>query len=531
MKSIIVLCEEFLQEEFGRLTIPNHRIYCFPPPASGKTAPDPEYGGDMLLVQITAASPVQDLLSRLSPAERSPVLLFERRENRIYYVASANFSAEVLAALETLWGSALQQMSYPEDKWGERFPSLALTSYEREIRKTVLYGATRRSFETNRAAYMPALQNNGYYMFVWELAKCELEDYAVNKDLHYYLHGKRLEEFSAILAAHSGGEILFSDISFAYILLNAPDSRSAAARTHTLQRMVAELVAAGGKQNAFCFLSDFIPDITKVPEAYAAFGKACASRFFCREAKLLSPTYIHSHRRWIDSDLIASTMAQVKHLIRVDIAGQTLVDCVRKLYLEIIKPSMSYMLYYVITEALLICLEQEQAAKSALDTFNDPHLLLQTPYLSVEESCDRVLTCIAELGNPAAGRYAIQSDLVKEAVAYMEAHAAEELRIAVMARKINVNPAYLGQRFKAETGYSIKDYAARLRIQMAKMRLLRSNSSIAVIASDLGFSDYSSFSKMFKKHMGVSPTRYRYIHGNDSPVGGVESHFSPEIQW
>lgn len=531
MRRITVLCESPLAQKMAGCRISDHEIICLPPLLAGKPLPKPDSREDVLVVQLTSASVVQDFLSYLSGAERSPILLFELTgEKEGYCVASAGFPDGVLKELERLLGIELRRASYPDDVWSQRFAGLILPPKTREIRKTILYGICPENFESIRSEYAQGLKNGGYYMFVWELAKCELEDYAVNKDLHYYLHAKRLEEFSAVLAAHTGGEILFSDISFAYILLNAPDSKSAALRMRALQHMTAELAAVSGERNAFCFLSDLIPDIAHVPSAYAAFGRACASRFFCREARVLSPSYISAHKRWIDSRLIADTMEQVKHLIQIDLAGQALADLVRKLYIEVIKPSMSYMLYYVITESILICLEQEQSAKMVLDMFNDPHLILQTPYLSVEESCEKVLSCIAELSGQKTGRYAVQSDLVKETIRYIDEHIACEIRIGALAQRINVSPAYLGQRFKAEMGCTIKDYAAKRRLQQAKTRLLRSSDPIAIIASDMGFSDYSCFSRMFKKYAGVSPSQYRQLHANDSPVGGIETHFSPEIR-
>lgn len=531
MKRITVLCEGALAQKMAGRRIPDYEIICLPPLLAGKPLPKPDSQEDVLAVQLTAASAAQDFLSHLSGAKRALILLFELTGEKVgYCAASSDFPDSVLAGLERLLDIELRRAVYPDENWAQRFAAIILPPKKREIRKTILYGISPEEFESVRSEYAPALKNGGYYMFVWELAKCELEDYAVNKDLHYYLHAKRLEEFSAVLAAHTGGEILFSDISFAYILLNAPDSRSAALRTRALQHVAAELAAVSGERNAFCFLSDFIPDIAHVPRAYAAFGKACASRFFCREARVLTPSYISAHKHWIDSGLIADTVEQVKHLIQIDLAGQALADRIRKLYIEIIKPSMSYMLYYVITESILICLEQEQSAKMVLDTFNDPHLILQTPYLSVEESCERVLRCIAELSGQKTGRYAVQSDLVKETVSYIDAHINSEIRIGVLAQRINVSPAYLGQRFKAETGSTIKDYAAKRRLQLAKTRLLRSNDPIAIIASDLGFSDYSCFSRLFKKYAGISPSQYRKLHFNDSPVGGIETHFSPEIR-
>lgn len=74
--------------------------------------------------------------------------------------------------------------------------------------------------------------------------------------------------------------------------------------------------------------------------------------------------------------------------------------------------------------------------------------------------------------------------------------------------------AYLSQRqylrvFKSVYGISPKQYIIRCRLDHSCELILNSGYSMTEIASICGFSDKSSFSKLFHKQFGITPTDYR----------------------
>ncbi|WP_130805675.1 response regulator transcription factor [Senegalia massiliensis] len=67
---------------------------------------------------------------------------------------------------------------------------------------------------------------------------------------------------------------------------------------------------------------------------------------------------------------------------------------------------------------------------------------------------------------------------------------------------------HLGDVFKNETGITIRDYIAMVKIERAKYLLKQDDLKVYEIAEKLEYSvDY--FSKLFKKHEGISPTNYK----------------------
>lgn len=73
-----------------------------------------------------------------------------------------------------------------------------------------------------------------------------------------------------------------------------------------------------------------------------------------------------------------------------------------------------------------------------------------------------------------------------------------------------LSPFYLSRLFKHETGDTPMNYLIRVRMRRAG-ELLRTqkHTSIQDVARCVGYEDAYHFSKAFKKHYGMPPSKYR----------------------
>lgn len=85
----------------------------------------------------------------------------------------------------------------------------------------------------------------------------------------------------------------------------------------------------------------------------------------------------------------------------------------------------------------------------------------------------------------------------------------QDTSVKMIADKVFLHPVYLSKIYKAETGESLSDYMIRKRMERALYLLKNSNMKIYEITSELGYQNPQYFSKMFKKHYGVTPHEYR----------------------
>lgn len=99
--------------------------------------------------------------------------------------------------------------------------------------------------------------------------------------------------------------------------------------------------------------------------------------------------------------------------------------------------------------------------------------------------------------------------LVGKAKQYIDDHYANaEMDLAEIAGSVFVNPSYLSRIFKNELGYSVVEYLTRRRMAKAKELIEQGCKNLYFIAESVGYKDTHYFSKCFKKHYSVSPSKF-----------------------
>jgi two-component system, response regulator YesN len=84
-----------------------------------------------------------------------------------------------------------------------------------------------------------------------------------------------------------------------------------------------------------------------------------------------------------------------------------------------------------------------------------------------------------------------------------------ELSRKDIAKHVFLNEDYLSRLFKKEVGIPLSNYIIEERINLAKDLLRRTDLSISDVASSVGYSNFSHFTKVFKKLIGANPKDFR----------------------
>lgn len=99
--------------------------------------------------------------------------------------------------------------------------------------------------------------------------------------------------------------------------------------------------------------------------------------------------------------------------------------------------------------------------------------------------------------------------------AYIEDHLSEHIALATLANLAHLSPYHFSRAFKQSFGVPPHRYHTYRRIERAKLLLERHASSVTDIALSLGFHETSSFTTIFRKVTGLTPSRY---HRSVSPL-------------
>jgi AraC family L-rhamnose operon regulatory protein RhaS len=98
-------------------------------------------------------------------------------------------------------------------------------------------------------------------------------------------------------------------------------------------------------------------------------------------------------------------------------------------------------------------------------------------------------------------------EAVAAALVYIENHLDEQLDFNVIAQNHGFSPNYFRKIFKDVTGFSTINYVNRLRVIRASEYIQEEKLSICEAAERVGIYDLNYFSRIFKKHMGCSPSK------------------------
>lgn len=121
--------------------------------------------------------------------------------------------------------------------------------------------------------------------------------------------------------------------------------------------------------------------------------------------------------------------------------------------------------------------------------------------------CELCSDVVARRDQSGAGRYTPAAEFAKE---YIDRHYADtELSLGSVAAAARISPNHLSTVFKEKTGVCFSEYLTELRIRQAKYLLVTTDLLASDVATRVGYQNFNYFSMLFKRVVGVSPSRYR----------------------
>lgn len=85
----------------------------------------------------------------------------------------------------------------------------------------------------------------------------------------------------------------------------------------------------------------------------------------------------------------------------------------------------------------------------------------------------------------------------------------ENITLTGFSKKHNISAGHLSNLLKERLGMSFSEYITAKRVQKAKELLADERLSVEKVANEVGYKDYFYFTKVFKKAVGISPSKYR----------------------
>lgn len=107
------------------------------------------------------------------------------------------------------------------------------------------------------------------------------------------------------------------------------------------------------------------------------------------------------------------------------------------------------------------------------------------------------------------------SQMVRDAMNYIDFNLNEDLSLNVIAEKLSVNASYLSKQFKKENNKNLTDYVNGKRVSVSLKYLATTDLPIQEVAELVGIYDENYFSRLFKKYQQITPSKYRSLMKKD----------------
>lgn len=102
-------------------------------------------------------------------------------------------------------------------------------------------------------------------------------------------------------------------------------------------------------------------------------------------------------------------------------------------------------------------------------------------------------------------RGALPPARVRRVIELIEANLELGVSVEAMAAEVGLSPAHFTRAFKQATGRSPHQHLIAARLEQARAALTRSDARLSEVALRFGFADQAHFTRMFRRHFGITP--------------------------
>jgi YesN/AraC family two-component response regulator len=107
-----------------------------------------------------------------------------------------------------------------------------------------------------------------------------------------------------------------------------------------------------------------------------------------------------------------------------------------------------------------------------------------------------------------------QNEAFNQIDAYLKRNLYKNISREDLSKVFHISPSHLARIFRNISGMTITKRLMQLRIDRAKQLLLESSLPISEISLQIGYTNFSYFTNIFRKETGVTPSDYRRTQGN-----------------
>lgn len=478
------------------------------------------FSPDFILIQSdTCSMAFRGILSSLYKSGCTPYIVFFELSDNLTFASSKRLE-EPFISLHSHWQEVLDALLLTLDRLGIKYSecvefkeddyieATSMTFKRGENMREMLSGLNSDEFFgiVNKLA-LP-FKKGGYYLLLMSTAPEFSIDYHNNRRVYYFLEVLKAKAIWALLENSNGG-ILFrtSYRNTECVLFNAPETNSSRKNDDMLKNFLNILYNAANDGLTAFVLSTYLDSPEQIHDAYEDCFAAVNHKVFYPQKRFLTLSTLKKEPRTIPALEAVDAAIQRIRAFDVDMRPQKLKELIDLLFLGFVRESKDLSIFNYCQSALDLILNQFCMRYS----LGSEHL--RAPGIfewnrSTETYSLYYFELFMHVRQLATDSFQHSDASVNKSLSYIHNHYKECLSLSLLASVAGLNPSYFSRKFKNYTGTNLTAYIENYRIEIAKKLLLAADKKIYEVAIEIGYDDARLFSRVFKKHSGMSPSQY-----------------------
>ncbi len=260
------------------------------------------------------------------------------------------------------------------------------------------------------------------------------------------------------------------------------------------QLMLRRMIAGAAGYGAVVGLSRAFGELDALKSAFTQAENACERRLLSGRAGIalyrepdyrLLNVFYERIKRAPDTEQLKLLVSGIPQMARKSGSNA---QCLEKIFLKVFERSC-------------------ELKRTAVFTDSDVLFAFPDELTGLDAAVDYLLHYLEE--DPDKGVKGGANAIIGKITGEMKEHYSQKLLINSFAQKYNMNPSYLSDLFKKETGRSFTSYLLEIRLDKAAELLSGTELSIYEICEKVGYDDYFHFNKLFMKYRQITPSAYR----------------------
>ncbi len=382
------------------------------------------------------------------------------------------------------------------------------TRYEKtEYLREILSGVSNKVFSQITNKTVLDLQPRNYYLYLMSTTNNNIyNDYAMNRDVMYFLEELRREAVYQILHEYSGGEMFGATRFTNCILINAPHTSSLLEQQQFFTLISKKLHYVTGSAYRAFFISGMIQEPCDINDAFQELMHLTRYKIFFPHAAVLTVDHIRSQKKMPDIEAINALLQLIRSYTEKT-SESDWKDALHTLFTKHLKEYVSITMYYYCCSTLNVKLQEFSSPLKQPDLIRFSPLLEFDMQMTVAEIEELYITKFLGIRKKLLSRSILSPD-IQEVLLYIDEHYKETLTLQSIAGHVGLSRTYLSKKFNRCMGINLAQYITNYRIEKAK-ELFRSTSlKVYEVAEMTGFKDGQYFSRVFHSVTGKTPRQY-----------------------